>query len=86
MEETPANLQDRIPSTLAQESVMGVLHHETGRQRIISIIKEHENTRDFETAVSDVVERYLKIKTSERIGWAIGIIAAGIIGYFISKI
>lgn len=84
---TPANIQDRIPSTLSQNAVMGVLEHEIGRQRILAIMKEHEETRDFETAVAGVVERYIKIKTSERVYWLIGAIVLAIIaalaGHFV---
>ncbi len=66
---------------------MGVLEHEVGRQRILAIVKEHEDTRDFEKAVSDVVERYIKIRTAERGWWIGGIIAvaiiAAVVGHYI---
>lgn len=81
------NLQDRIPSTLSQTAVMGVLEHEVGRQRILAIVKEHESTRDFETAVQSVVERYIKIRQAERTNWIVGLVATGIlsaiIGHFV---
>lgn len=77
------NLQDRIPSTLSQNAVMGVLDHEVGRQRILAIMKEREGTTDFENVVFCIIEKYLKIKTSERIFWAVGIVVAAAIGYYI---
>lgn len=49
------------------------------RDKINSIIREHENTNDFTVAVEKVVERYQKIKTSERVMWiVIGVVGAGI--------
>lgn len=79
------SLQDRIPSTLAQTAVMGVLEHEIGRQRILAIMKEREGTTDFEEVAFKIIEKYLKIKTSERVIWIIGIIVAVVISAYITK-
>lgn len=84
--ESHNSLQDRIPSTLAQTAVMGVLEHEIGRQRILTIMKEREGTTDFEDVVFKIIEKYLKIKTSERLLWIVGIIGTAFISMYITKL
>jgi hypothetical protein len=42
----PENLQDRIPSDMA-DSIFNVLQHEKSRKHIIEIIKEREDNVEF---------------------------------------
>lgn len=60
-------------------------NHEDFRKRVLELVVEHEGTRGFEDAVSDIIERYIKIKTSERVFWFIGIIVVGFITFLIGK-
>jgi len=82
-------ISERISSDDVDESLLKKAQaqwfHDDFRKRVLDLVCEHEGTRIFEEAVSEVVTRYLKIKTSERVFWILGIIVATVVGYYISK-
>lgn len=82
-------LKDSISSGDVSSELLGKIKdqwfHDDFRQRVLALVVEHEGTRDFEKSVSDVVARYLKIKTSERFFWLLGLILVAIISHFWPK-
>ena len=62
MAKQPENLQDRIPSNLA-DNVFDVLLHEKSRKHIIEIIKEREDNVEF----SEKVKKYAAEEMDKRI-------------------
>lgn len=75
-------LSERIPASASEDLLKKAKEqwmHEDFRKHVLELVVEHEDTGAFEDAVSKVIGRYIKIKTSERVFW-IGALILGAIG------